>query len=165
MEAVKSVPESGYVFRRGGLEQYKANPDHLQLIRTGVAEWNQWRIKHADVRPRFNGMCLMGVALGRVDLHGANLFRTNFCMANLGEADLSGANLNEAVCCRTNFRGADLSHSDLVGAFLYGADLRGADLRGARLFGAILNEADLRGALYDKDQLKWATYYRSKMEV
>ncbi len=50
-----------------------ANPEHLEILKQGVEQWNKWRKEHPEVRP---------------DLSGADL-----CRANLSEADLSGADL------------------------------------------------------------------------
>jgi len=93
-----------------------ANPDHLDLLRQGVKQWNEWRAGNPEIK---------------ADLRGADLNRAHF-----HAADLSGADL----------RGADLHATDLSEADLSSANLGGAYLRGVNLNKAKLNKADLSGA-------------------
>ena len=39
-----------------------ANPEHLEILKQGVEQWNKWREEHPDVRP---------------DLHDADLYGAN----------------------------------------------------------------------------------------
>jgi uncharacterized protein YjbI with pentapeptide repeats len=107
-----------------------ANPEHVTVLKQGVAAWNAWRIKYPDIQPDLQGADLSIVNLSRADLSEVYLFQ-----ANLHQSDLRGANLHEA----------DLRRADLGGADLRGTDLSGAKLNGASLFQANLHEADLRG--------------------
>ena len=94
-----------------------ANPEHLQILRQGVAAWNQWRRQNRGIRP---------------DLSSANLQGANLREANLLCADLTGANLAHA----------DLSDADLTIANLTGANLRGANLTGADVSEVSLDDTD-----------------------
>lgn len=63
-----------------------ANPEHVEILKRGVSEWNQWREASPDIKP---------------DLAGANLAKANFAEAilngaNLGRANLFGANLTKS---------------------------------------------------------------------
>jgi uncharacterized protein YjbI with pentapeptide repeats len=133
-----------------------ANPEHVTVLKQGVAAWNAWRIKYPDIQPDLQGADLSIVNLSRADLSEVYLFQ-----ANLHQADLRGANLHEADLRRadlggadlrgTNLSGAKLSRASLFQANLHEADLRIADLSGANLFqadlrGTNLFQADLRGA-------------------
>src|SRR6266540_3913322 len=111
------------------------NPEHVEILKHGLKEWNEWREAHPVVGPNLIGTDLSGADLRGADLSGADL----------SGADLSGADLIEA-----NLSGANLSGADLRGADLRGADLSGADLRGADLSEAKLREAKLRGAIIDE---------------
>src|SRR6266511_4248140 len=137
------------------------NPEHVEILKHGLKEWNEWREAHPVVGPNLIGTDLSGADLRGADLSGAdlsgadligadlieaNLSGANLIGANLSGADLSGANLIGANLSRANLSGADLSGKDLSGADLRGADLRGADLSGADLRGADLSEAKLREA-------------------
>jgi hypothetical protein len=88
-----------------------ANPEHLEVLKSGVDEWNQWREAHSDIRPD----------LFEADLSGANLSRANLCVADLSmtilcEADLGEANLGRSYLREVNLLNANLSGADLSGA-------------------------------------------------
>jgi Pentapeptide repeats (8 copies) len=70
-----------------------ANDEHVEMLKKGVAAWNDWRKKNPNIEP---------------DLRDAYL---NY--ANLGGANLSGAWLD-----RAEFRGAYLGHTSRGGFFL-----------------------------------------------
>jgi hypothetical protein len=133
-----------------------ANPEHLEILKQGVEQWNKWRNEHPDVAPELNE-----AELTSIDLRNANLRRANLLRANLHDADLKQANLRKTKLALANLvrvdlrgadlRGADLSMADLRrgnvrGANLGDASLRRTNLRGANLQGAHLSEADLSGA-------------------
>src|SRR6266498_3205325 len=142
------------------------NPEHVEILKHGLKEWNEWREAHPVVGPNLIGTDLSGADLIEADLSGANLFgaklsgaklsRANFIGAYLYEANLSEANLSEANLSEANLRGANLSGADLSGKDLSGADLRGADLRGADLSGADLRGADLSEAKLREAKLRGA---------
>jgi uncharacterized protein YjbI with pentapeptide repeats len=91
------------------------NDEHVALLRSGAAGWNEWRAKFHETpdlsRAGLRGLDLSGFDLSRTDLRNADLRGTNLCQANLSGAHLEGANLFKAV----------LDGADLAGAFLYGA--------------------------------------------
>jgi uncharacterized protein YjbI with pentapeptide repeats len=98
-----------------------AAEEHLQIIRQGVAVWNEWREKNPELIP---------------DLSKANLHKADLNFANLRDANLTGAKLTRA----------SLSKANLIGASFSGAYLLGANLAEANLIGALLIQTDLRGA-------------------
>lgn len=98
-----------------------ANPEHLEILRKGVATWKQWRQENPKIIPD----------LVEIDLHGA---------------DLHGADLRESKLIRADLRGANLWDANLSGAYLMGTDLMGANLKGADLSGANLCDANLSAA-------------------
>ena len=114
-----------------------ANPEHLKILKQGVAAWNRWRRDNPDVVPDVADLALVPDAAGPA----ANLRGANFSGVDLGEANLVGANLRGA-----GFGGADLHGALLHEANLVGANLREADLREADLSRADFSEADLSGA-------------------
>ena len=133
-----------------------ANPEHLDLLRRGVAVWNARRAEKF-FRPNFiranlrranlNGANLVKAYLTRADLAGANLAGANLNEANLNEANLSQANLNGANLNGASSIGANLNFAYLTGANLTGANLSSADLDGATLIGAQLIAANLTDAV------------------
>jgi hypothetical protein len=58
-----------------------ANKEQLQLIRSSVQEWNDWRMKNPGNHPDLNDANLEGA-----NLNGANLLETIFVDANLSSA-------------------------------------------------------------------------------
>jgi hypothetical protein len=116
--------------------RWVANPDHIEIIRKGVAEWNQWRINNDILSPD-----LSEAKLQRANLSDSGLFRANLSGVNLGGVDLVGADLSGA-----NLRGANLSDADLSGANLADTELNFATLKNAALRAANLRHADLSQA-------------------
>jgi hypothetical protein len=108
-----------------------ANPEHLEILKQGVEQWNKWREEHPGLLP---------------DLSEANLMGGDFIEANLAGADLSGANLSMVGLYLANLRGTNLGQASLVRVDLSRADLRGANLARAELSGSNLSDVDLRGA-------------------
>jgi hypothetical protein len=76
-----------------------ANPEHLEIFKQGVDEWNQWQKDRLNVIPDFSGADLNGA-----DLSGAILFA-----ANLSGVDLRGADLRGAYIGMTTLGDNDLS--------------------------------------------------------
>ncbi len=150
-----------------------ADPDHVEILKSGVAVWNEWRGRHPTIGPDLSEASLSRANLCEVflsdadlrgaDLSGADLFRADFRGANLSAADCGGANLSEADLSeaflnRANFGEAFLSRANLSQANLSQADLSDAKLFEADLFsadcgGANLSRADLGGANLQKANL------------
>ena len=127
-----------------------ANPEHLEKIKKGVRQWNNWRWIHKwekfkwssrRRKPDLSGADLSGANLSGVNLRGANLQG-----ADLQGANLQGASLDEANLTEANLRGTTLTGANLTRAKLFEADLGGADLRGANLDNADLSRATLKNA-------------------
>jgi uncharacterized protein YjbI with pentapeptide repeats len=143
-----------------------ADPEHLEILRQGVEQWNKWRISlkwepsgHDEAseesdflfRPDLSGADLAGVHLEDADLFAADLSGANLSGAHLHGAFLSESNLRETVLKNvdlnhTDLTSVDFTGADLSGAYLISADLSNADLSGADLSGAYLNKAVLIGA-------------------
>jgi uncharacterized protein YjbI with pentapeptide repeats len=136
-----------------------ANPEHVEILNKGVAEWNERRRVDPTIRPDLARAHLEGADLRRADLLGANLngadlSNANLRHANLRQAHLEGAHLSDADLSDADLRDsnlyrADLSSANLCDARLEGADLTGADLTGAPLIDANLSRANLEGANVD----------------
>src|SRR6185437_10430635 len=106
------------------------NPEHLQILNSGAAAWNQWRSQNPEVVPDLRKADLIKRNLTAYDLHGVDFYRAAFWKAILDQADL---------------RDADLSSANLNASSLIGADLRGANLRFGRLVGADVTGIRLSG--------------------
>lgn len=145
-----------------------SNPAHVDLLRSGVSQWNSERPSNwADLRGEdLSHLNLAGVDLIGVDLSDSNLRGSNLegarCQGaflsgcNLQEARLRGANLYYARFVKSNLALADLAGTKMVGATLDGAtlvnaslsraNLMAAHLRGTRMEGANLSGANLTAA-------------------
>ena len=133
-----------------------ANPEHIAVLKQGVAEWNRWRDKHPEQKPDLMEADLRAANLSRANLSGANLNHANLSYADLREADLREANVRKSNVRKSNlayadlraadFSGANLRRANLHTADLFGVDLRAANLSRANLRAANLFGADLRGA-------------------
>jgi len=99
-----------------------ANSKQLEILKTDVDSWNQWRSENGQVIP---------------DLSGAVLDRMNLTLVNFADANLAGASLLLA-----NLEGADLRWANLAGANLVGARLIGVDFVEANIRGADLRTAE-----------------------
>ena len=147
-------------------EQFRPNPEHLAILKSGVEKWNAWRLRHPGIVPDLKGADLgeadlQGAHLYGANLQGASLRRADLQEAILGEADLRQADLREAHVCEADLHKTMLSQADLHEAQLRHADLRGADLRKADLGGANLSHAsmvmaDLQGAYLEQADLQTA---------
>lgn len=86
-----------------------ANQQQLDILLSGVQNWNVWRETHLDEVPDFSE-----ANLEKLDLAGVNLRRT-YCEHPYGEFEI------EADLTKTRFAGANLAGADLTGANLTGA--------------------------------------------
>ena len=123
-----------------------ANPEHLEILKQGVEQWNRWRKEHWRVDPDLSGVNLAGADLREADLREADLSGVNLAGADLVEADLRGADLGRAILAEANLSGADLSKAVLWAANLGEANLSEAHLLDADLSGANLWRVNLRRA-------------------
>ena len=115
-----------------------------QLLKSDVAQFNEYRREHPNIHLNLNDSILTGVCLRGADLHRAHLICADLrgaCLAGLageavilrdallGKCDLSGANLDRADLFRADLSCTDLSGATISGAFLLRTRLHGADLR------------------------------------
>ncbi len=55
---------------------------HVELLKQGVAQWNEWREQHQEISPD-----LFGARLSSIDLVNANLDDTILSCADLSQAN------------------------------------------------------------------------------
>ena len=153
-----------------------ANRKLVNLLRTDVRQWNEFREKYPNRKVDFTEVNLRGANLSEANLSSvnfcsadlsqaslqktnchktsfiwANLSESSFNYADLGEADffntnLYGANLSRANCSNTRFTQANLSRANLSETELSRADLSEVNLSKASLNAANLSEANLNGS-------------------
>jgi uncharacterized protein YjbI with pentapeptide repeats len=128
-----------------------ANPEHLEILRYSVEQWNNLRKADLELVPELAEADLRGAKLSKANLADAilskaNLIDVSLTYANLNRADLRWANLRGALFSNANLRGADIRGANLSRAYLSGANLGEADLSHADLSAADLGEASLSGA-------------------
>ena len=129
-----------------------ANPEHLQILKQGVAAWNAWRDQHRDITPDLTEVHLTHAHLFEANLTGTNFSKANLLAANLAGSTLTGATLTGAILAKALLSCADLTRANLLGADLTDAICTQtvfieADLRGADLTRASLDEANLSRAV------------------
>ncbi len=123
-----------------------ASQEQLELLKAGVAAWNEWRQLNPDAWPDLSNADLRCASLSGANLSHANLGGTDLSDAELTRADLSQVNLLGEPAGFThsvNLRGATLSRADLTGADLTGSNLSHCKLNQARLVNATLLRTDL----------------------
>ena len=138
-----------------------AIPQHLEILKQGVAAWNKWRDDNPGEEPDLAGASLSKADLKQAnfretDLRWADLTRTNLSGAYLNRADLRRANLSQAIFKKANLSEANLSETCLSGADFSKADLKKAKFNGANLGGANLIEANLTKAELKQSNLSEA---------
>src|SRR4051794_18816501 len=109
-----------------------ANPEHIALLRKGVAEWNAWREQNSSLQApdlrdaegaelELPGANLRGALLSGASLPGANLYSADLRGADIRRANLSGTDLRKADLRLVNleepFRSAFSSFGDFVAAY------------------------------------------------
>lgn len=99
------------------------------------------------------GVDVSSAFLQGLDLHGANLLRSDFSSADLRNANLAAADLAFANLNSANLRRAVLDHAKLADADLRNGDLVESTLTGADLSGTSLDNCDLRRA--DLKDVQW----------
>jgi uncharacterized protein YjbI with pentapeptide repeats len=123
-----------------------ADEKHLEILNSGVENWNHW----IRTNPNIN-VDLTGADLWNRNLIGINLSDVTLDKANLSDADLSGSNLSKA-----DLRGTNLCDANLKGANLKEAQLLDAGLLSANLSYADISEADLSGSNLKYAKLKYS---------
>ena len=85
------------------------SPPTIELLKTDVDAWNQYRKANPDWKPDLCDANLCGA-----NLYGANLCEANLCGANLCWANLRGANLRGADMREANLREAIVSDANAL---------------------------------------------------
>ena len=95
-----------------------ANVIHLEILKSGVEQWNTWRREFPKSRPDLTGADLTALSM-------------DFSRADFSNADLTKAKLSFVVLEKTILADARLNEARLYDASVCGADLRGADFSDA----------------------------------
>lgn len=135
-----------------------ANPEHLAILKQGVAVWNEWKSKTTE-QADLSGADIRGVVPRRENLRGVDFSGANLIKANFSSVNLSGANLRRAELYGASFQSADLSYADFGRADCSGADLSNANLSGADLSRANIGYTNFnRAYLHETDLTEVALY-------
>jgi uncharacterized protein YjbI with pentapeptide repeats len=147
-----------------------ANPEQVELLKTGFESWNKWRDENPTVtidlsEANLSEANLVSCNLKNANLSRANLFRAKFLDDPQGAAitidifngkttkwfrlgstfensDLSGANLSEVNAGGYYFKKAKLVNANLKNGIFNGAVFSNADLSNCDFSGSNLNQAD-----------------------
>jgi uncharacterized protein YjbI with pentapeptide repeats len=141
-----------------------ACPQQLEILKQGVAVWNQWRIDdkstQIDLRDaelpvaKLDGVDFSNAFLANANLRRANLKEANFANSHLLETDLGEANLS-----KTNFTQAAVFNSNLHDANLADANFEQARLTSSNFSGANLRRANLKNA-----DLSWTSLVKANLQ-
>jgi len=113
-----------------------ANNDHLQILKRGVAAWNEFRWVFPRTAPDLSG----------ADLSGLNLRGIDFSATNLANANVSGACLQKANLTEIEMEGANAIDGNFDSADFLSARLENVNFSRANFWAAIFTEAKLRGS-------------------
>jgi len=136
-----------------------ANPEHLEILKRGVKEWNAWREANRGIVPDLSGQRIENENLGSHIALKINTAGTGFDYADAIFPNFDKVNFSNAYLTHINFSGSNLRGANFNGAQVYGADFVNADLRWMNLrgtylystnfFGAQLEEADFAEAVLE----------------
>jgi uncharacterized protein YjbI with pentapeptide repeats len=134
-----------------------ANPEHLDVLKSGRTEWNRWREEQPGgenaVLPDLSGADLSGL-----DLNGMNFFRASLAGAVLDNADLTDTDFMLADLEGAQFRGklsrTRFYNADLTDAsFGFLSILERAEFSRATLRRTWLNNVQAAGSSFLKSHL------------
>jgi uncharacterized protein YjbI with pentapeptide repeats len=134
---------SKFIQNANAIERKMANQEHIELLKKGIHEWNEWRKNNPEIFPCLKGANLQGENLSGRDLSKADLRWANLSNADLHVANLSEAQLMDAKFKEANLENANLSKADLTRANFYKANLSGANLENTNCFHVDFNNANL----------------------
>ena len=164
----------------------QAEPQYVQIFRSGPGAWNAWRENRPDIVPHLAGIsptlserqmgpihggpinlkstllqgaCLRFATLSLADLEAADLSEADLAYARLDGADLTDAHMVDALLDHADFSGATLTRSNLCGASLHYANFSTADLQAADM-----SDADLAHAHLDRANLRGANLTNARLD-
>lgn len=130
------------------------NPEHLEILRAGLAVWNEWRQENPYERPNLSGADLSFIDTRKILWGG--LVRP-FSLGsehdtkrlNLANCNLEGAIFKDANLLSVNFsyaygNSAVFERCDLKCAIMTGSNFSNAEFSGCNLLGAVLGRSDFR---------------------
>jgi hypothetical protein len=118
-----------------------ADPEHLNILKSGVENWNNWRNDFPDILPNLRKAKLQGMNLQNANFNDTNLRRTN-----LSNANLTGATFRRADLRRADLSGANLQKADLTSATLIETNLQNSTLDSCLVYGVSAWNNELEGA-------------------
>ncbi len=135
-----------------------ADPQHFEMLKKGVLQWNIWRQRNLSIKPVLNGLIL-----DNEDFSNANFHNTNFYYSDLRQTKFRNANLTHTEFSQNDMQGADftnanLSYADLGEADLSFADLTNANLSNTTIQGASFSNANMSGTNLTNARIGWISF-------
>lgn len=127
-----------------------ANAEHLEILKSGVENWNEWRKENRKIHPDLSNDDLSNIKLSQANLSNADLAETDLSNANLSNADLFNADLSYTNLSSAKLTNARLMYANLIEAELPNADLLNADLTDANLTFTNLDNVNFKGCLLSR---------------
>ena len=129
------------------------NIRHLEILKAGKDEWNNWRTLNPAERPDFSSF-----NLDRLDLEGYNLGSSDFSEANLRDCNLNNSMLTWCIFIRTQLNNTTIINPSLDeysgNRRLLGVNLRWSSFAEANLQNVKMTGATLEAAQFHKCNLK-----------
>ena len=137
----------------------------IDLLRSDVRQWNEFREKYPTREIDFIEVNLRGTNLSEANLSGVN-----FCSADLSQTILQKTNCHKASFIWANlsessFSDADLSEADFFNANLHGATLSRANCSNARFTRANLSRANLDETEFSRADLSEANLSKASLNA
>lgn len=140
-----------------------------EIIKRGVAVWNNWRKENPEITIDIQGINLQGANFRGANFRGINFRDADLNGINLKDADLQGssfwgANLQNAILQNANLDDVDLFQTDLKNACLKDVTLRGVNLHNAKFEGVDFKGANLEGLDFHGGRLPCAELQRANLQ-
>lgn len=134
-----------------------ANPEHVEILKKGVKEWNLWRKNNPEIVPDLSGTNFEDEEFKNTAIWNARNKRISLKSINLDGACLDKVNLKKALLDGAKLRRSSLKKAKLRSARLMNVTARHADFEGASFLMANLEKANFAFADFSGATLRYAT--------
>lgn len=121
-----------------------ANKEYVEILKSGISNWNEWRIKNPDIRPDLSGLSFYDIFDKSNDIY----YIPSLDNANFDRCNLRNAQMRDCEFINCTFIDAELHMSDCCYAYFYECKFINTRMRLSRIGSTtynncILNNCDL----------------------